>query len=202
MSRAGGTKDPNDVVDGNAVYRRNPSGTRLGAVQTKISKAADIAPEELQWMQTRAVMLKAADKSYNYIGDTIRVSTSIVRSWFDDEALGLREQVSALQGDWIKAARDLMEHYALEAVEGLMEIARVPTVDPETARKCYIDVLDRVGLIKVTKSESVVDNRSTEKIDGAEFFERIKGLPIETQTELAELSAKMEELMASAAGEG
>lgn len=174
----------------------------MGAAQAKITKQDDIAPEELQWMHTRAVLLKAADKSYNYIGDTIGVTTAIVRAWFDDAELGLRGQVAELQSDWLQAARDLMEHYSLEAVEGLMEIARASTTDAETARKCYIDVLDRVGLIKVSKSESVVDNRSTEKIDGADFFERIKGLPVETQQEIAALSQQMEVLIASKKDEG
>lgn len=195
-------KEAEDVIDNGQMFRRNPSGSRLGTVQPKTSKQADIAPEELSWMHTRAVMLKAADKSYNYIGDNLRVSTAIVRAWFDDPALKLREQVAELQKDWVQAARDLMEHYALESIEGLMELARTPTVEPEVARKCYIDILDRVGLIKVSKSESVVDNRTTEKVDGTEFLERIKGLPIETQTELAALSEQMEALIVAASGEG
>jgi hypothetical protein len=101
-----------------------------------------------------------------------------------------------------EAAVDLLRGYAVEGVEMLMEIART-TIDHKVAIQAITEVLDRGGVTKVNKSESTTTQKKLHEHEiSDEFFEKLEGLPLETQTRLAEMAKEMEEMISEAKGSG
>lgn len=173
-----------------------------GRKQRKLETIDDLGAAEIVWMKDRACFLKAMGLSYRKISDQIGVTTVVVRGWFDDTEL--RDRVTTLQTDMVESAKKLAEQYSLEAMQILMSTARTAIARENfgDAIRASEGILDRVGLAKVNKSESKVTKETREEHDlSSGLFERLESLPIETQQELARLSAEMDALVQAAKGE-
>lgn len=150
---------------------------------------------ELATKREAACFLKAADYSYTYIAEALNTTKSIVKGWFEDEAM--RNRVGEIQEDFLDGAVKLLRTYAIELIEILVEIART-TSDDKIAIQATTEALDRMGLAKVNKSESAatVTKRSQVDItDKTGLQEAMRDAPPEVQQEMAR---KLEEMMSLA----
>lgn len=164
-------------------------------VERKITSEQALTAFERDVKREVACYLKAQDFSYNYIGDTLGLSREVVKKWFQEDEM--KAKVAKIQADFLDGAVKLMKSYAIEIVEIFMEIVRQSNND-ETAIKAGVELLDRMGLSKVNKSESIAAITRKDEIDITDttgLLERAKSAPPETQ---AAMARKMEELVAIA----
>jgi hypothetical protein len=67
--------------------------------------------------------------------------------------------------------------------------------------KAILEGLGLVGIVKVNKSESKASTESTEKHEfSPEFFDKLEGMPLETQEKLAALAGEMDTLVEESRG--
>jgi hypothetical protein len=147
---------------------------------------------ELATKKEAACFLKSADYSYIYIAEALNVTRSMVKMWFEDEAM--RQRVAEIQTDFLDGAVKLLRTYAIELIEMLVEIARY-TEDDKVAIQAITEALDRMGLSKVNKSESAATNVLKSEFDITDktgLSAAMKDAPPEVQQEMAR---KMEEMM-------
>jgi len=136
---------------------------RRGRRQEKrVSSLTDLSEIEIATKKEAACFLKAADYSYTYIGDSLGTTKSIIKNWFAEPAMVAR--VAEIQTDFIDGAINLVKTYAIELVEMLVEIART-TTDEKVAIQAITEVLDRIGLAKVNKSESAATIKTKTEVD-------------------------------------
>lgn len=165
---------------------------------TKLTDESQLIPAELQWYQNYAAILKAVGYSFRYISDTIMVQTGIVKGWFADE--DLQEKVRLVQADIVSGAVEHLQNHTVELTEMLIELART-TTDDSVKLRAITEGLDRVGVTKVNKSESVVTKSERQEVDfSTEIFEKMEALPIESQEKIARLAAEMEGVISEAKG--
>jgi hypothetical protein len=96
--------------------------------------------------------LKAQDFSYAYIADCLGITRDICKKWAQEDEI--RDEVDKITKDFVGGAIKYAKTYAIEMLDMLAEIART-TDDDATAIKAITEFLDRIGLTKVNKSESV-----------------------------------------------
>lgn len=144
-----------------------------------------------------ACFFKAADFSYTYIGEALGTTRGTVKGWFqsDDKMF---KRVEEIRMDFLDGALKLLKTYAIELVEMLVDIAR-GSEDDAIRLRAITEGLDRLGLAKVNKSESVASTTNTQKIDIVDksgIVDALKDAPPEVQSRAAE---HMESLLALAA---
>lgn len=160
----------------------------------KIENERDIQKGDLEWMKSRAVFLKAAGLSYRKISDVVRVTTSIVRHWFEDAEMHTR--VEQVRADTIEGAMDFLKSAQLDLVRNLLDIAGDPTRGSDQL-KAILEGMGLVGIVKVNKSESKAKTEEVHQHElSPDFFDNLEALPLETQQKLAEMASEMETVMA------
>lgn len=128
---------------------------KRGRIQGReITGDASLSEVERQIKQEICCYLKAQDFSYAYMADALGVSRSTVKNWFSDSKLGLPVKVAKIRADFVSGALKLMKTYAIEIIETQMQIMRT-TDDEALAVKIGFELLDRLGISKVSKSESI-----------------------------------------------
>jgi hypothetical protein len=188
---------PKTEAQAEADVQRRYGGVRTRK-QRKVTNEADLDAAQLAWKKDYAVFLKAADYSYGYISDALGVGRSMVKHWFEDEEM--RQRVVTVQNDTIEGAINFLKRRSIELIELLLDIART-TEDPAVRLRAVTEGLDRIGMAKVNKSESRVLSESKEEHEfSPEFFERLEGLPLETQQKLAGMAEEMETMIKSQRG--
>lgn len=192
-------RDDNEVLK-QIIGPRRKSGVSVLAARksAKCINLDDLTNAEVEWAKMYSATLKATGHSWRYISDTVNIQTSLVKAWADDpEWQAMLEKVA---GDIVSGAVDHLNRHMVDLVEMLLELARTAT-DEAVKLRAIESGLDRGGLSKVNKSESkVLSTSKTEHGLGEDFFEKMQGLPLETQHRLAELSVEMETLVAQAKG--
>jgi hypothetical protein len=171
--------------------RKQYRGSRVTKTQIKIDEATEV---ELAVLKTKASFLKAAGYSHTYIADALGTTRSIVGHWFEDPQL--RAETMELTNDIVGGALKLLKTYGLELIEMEMEIARQS--DDKTALSAIQDMLDRIGLTKINKSEGVtrVEQHETVSIsDPAGLIEKLRDAPPEVQQQAAQHMESMMALM-------
>jgi len=172
---------------------------RRGSKITKVLRGDGAIPElELAMLQDYACLLFAAGCSQDYIADAIGVSRGTVNGWFKNDK-SMAERVAQIKQEMIGSAVKLMHTYTLEIIEGLMDMAR-STDDEGLAAKIWQDLLDRIGISKVNKSESVSaqtirEQKEVDLVDKSGLAEALKDAPPEVQLAIAE---RMDEVLALA----
>jgi hypothetical protein len=127
------------------------------------------------------------------------VQTGIVKKWFQDEEM--QDKVAIVQADIVSGAVSHLKNASMELSEMLLELAR-RTTDDAVKLRAIESGLDRVGVSKVNKSESVVTKTERSEVDfTSDVFERMEGLPLETQSKLAALATEMDELVQASKGQ-
>lgn len=152
--------------------------------------------------QELAAYLKAMDHSWNYIGDRLGISPNTVKSWFnndDERSAELRAKVVEIHEDYVNGAIKFLKTTLLELIEMLMDIART-TDDGKLVLDIFKEFADRVGMVRVNKSEAAAVNinkneehRQVDITDTTGLVEQLGDAPPELQQAAA---AKMEEMMA------
>lgn len=181
------------------IKRRYKTGASHGSSR-KSKKAEDeneFTKSDLEWKRACAAFLKASDYSYSYIADNLGVTKRMVKTWFEDETM--QKRVESIRADMISGAISLGQTYTIEAVEGIAEIAR-RTDDDNIALRAWNDLLDRFGIAKVSKSQSVATKRKEVAITDGGLLEKIEGMPLETQQALAALAEEAETMIQAAKG--
>lgn len=125
----------------------------------KVTDEAKLDPTERATMITYACFLKATGASYTTIGHKLGVTRAIARGWFEDP--DVRERVAQMSSDMVGSAIDFFQKATLEMAMTIAEIAKAnKRSEPATALRAAESALDRAGISKVNKSESVVKNRN------------------------------------------
>jgi hypothetical protein len=125
----------------------------------KITDETRLDSAERAMMITYACFLKATGASYTTIGHKLGVTRAIARGWFDDP--DVRSRVAQMSEDMVGSAVKFFQQSTLEMAMTIAEIARASKrSDPATALRAAESALDRAGISKVNKSESVVKNQS------------------------------------------
>jgi hypothetical protein len=154
----------------------------------RVRGEAEMGLEVVAAKKVQACYLRAGDFEYPYIAEACGVSVDTIKRWFmEDEMQGLLAKVIE---DQVDGAVKLLKTYAIELLEMLVNIART-TEDPDQKRKAINDALDRMGLAKVNKSESVVNSTSNDMstvaiTDPAGLVEKLRTAPPEVQARAAE----------------
>jgi len=132
----------------NQIHRRY----QRGSLVRKAIKG-NFTERETALAKEAACLLSAAGFSEAYIAEALGTTRGVVNGWFkNDEALA--DRVLQIKDEITVSAVKLIRSYMLEGVEMLMEIART-TTDEKLAASVIQDLLDRGGVSKVNKSESV-----------------------------------------------
>lgn len=179
---------------------RNKQGSTIFSKRksAKCTNLDDLTKAELGFAQAYAAALKAVGYSWRYISDTINIQTSLVKAWADEE--DWRSMVTKVASDVVDGGVENLRRASMELTEMLLELAR-RTTDDAVKLRAIESGLDRVGIAKVNKSESIVRKRDeTEHSLSSELVDRMEGLPLNTQQRLAELAVEMDELISSAKG--
>jgi transcriptional regulator with XRE-family HTH domain len=140
-----------------------------------------------------ACYLKAMDFGHKYIAAAIGVSTSTLNRWLSDPRAA--ERIAEISADFVTGAIKYLKTYAIELIEMLVELART-TEDDQVALKAICEALDRIGISKVNKSESISAQTIREEIDltdKAGLVAALREAPPEVQAKAAE---KLEEMIA------
>jgi hypothetical protein len=183
-----------------SLTRRGKSGASLFSKrkQKKTTNLDELTQAELAWAKDYAAVLKAVGFSWRYISDTLNIQTGLVKSFADEP--DFNEKVAKVAADKVEGAVNHMKAASVELTEYLLEIARNEP-DSKIRLQAIVEGLDRVGITKVNKSESVVTkNENTTLTPSEDFFERLETLPLETQRQIADLSRQMEELVMTSRG--
>lgn len=163
-------------------------------VERKVTSEANLSEFDRAVKRQMACFLKAQDFSYSYIADALDLGKSVVTRWFQEPEM--QEMTAKVQDSWTDSAIKLMRSYAIELVEMAVQIAR--TADDKIAKDVIFELLDRMGMAKVNKSESlgkvINENRDLLEIsDPNGLIDKLRNAPPEIQQQAA---AHMEALMA------
>jgi hypothetical protein len=159
----------------------------------KLTSNEQISAQELQWRKSYAAFLRATGCSYQKIASIVHVRRGLVKEWFEDEEL--QDKVHLVQQAIVDNTIKFLNESALEMAQIVADIARLHKMsDPAVALRAAESALDRVGLSKVNKSESKVtkENKDSLTLSDDEFLDKVAGLPLESQTRIAELATEMQ----------
>lgn len=175
-------------------YKRGPRKENI------LRGEAGLSAVDREVAQRMSVYLKAQNFSFNYIADAVGVHRNTVRKWFDNEELNLAAHVAEVQRDMADGAVKLLKTYAIELIEELMNLFRT-TEDEALAAKLGLELLDRLGVTKVNKSESktaatIREEHEVSITDKTGLLSELRNAPPEVQARAADL---MDEFMAMAA---
>ena len=190
-------------TDGTLAQQRDALRSR-GHRKVKAVVANDSLPDfERQLKQQMLCYLKAGGFSNAYCAEAFDVSRATIDRWLADEELNLRAQIAEISANYIAAGVTMMQSYLIEIVEGLMDVFRT-TEDENVAVKIGFEMLDRLGVSKVNKSESAVaatlkQQSEVDIVDKTGLLELVKKAPPNVQQAMAQRS---EELLALAQEHG
>jgi hypothetical protein len=193
-------RNQNEIIE--RLGSRNKSGNTIFSRRKarKVTEESQLTQAEIAWGKDYAAVLKAVGYSNRYIGDTLGIRSGIIKEWLNED--DQKQKIATVQTDIVNGAVDHLRRHAVELTEMLLELAR-RTTDDGVRLKAIVEGLDRVGLAKVNKSESIVTKTEhTEHDLSADFFERLEGLPLETQQQLASMAAEMDKIVEQAKGQG
>lgn len=182
------------------ITARNKSGNTRYSLRkvAKVNTEDELTKAELEWCKAYAVVLKTVNYSNRYISDTIRVRTGLVKEWLDQPEA--QERMAVIQQDLVSGAIDHLKNSAIDLAEMLIELAR-STSDDAVKLKAILAGLDRVGMAAVNKSESSVTKTERQEHDlSVDFFDKLESLPLETQTQIADLMGQVEQIVTAAKG--
>jgi hypothetical protein len=177
-------------------YKRGARSEKIVRGEASLSETEKFVAQEV------AVHLKAADFSWTYIGESLGISPNTIKSWFnsdDERGQELRAKLIHVNADFVAGGIKLMKTYFIELVEMLMDIAR-STDDEKMVFDIFREFADRIGAVKVNKSESAAlnynrneDHTEIEITDKTGLIGKLEKAPPEVQQAAAE---KMADLMA------
>jgi hypothetical protein len=146
-------------------------------------KAQKRLPGEENLKKNMAIFLKVGVPgiSYKEISARIDETKTTVKKWFTEDPY-VREQYELISKALKDSALELMELYAIEAVETLVLLMRFGS--EKIMMDSAVQILDRIGIAKLTKTEAEITNTKKHKWeDQSELLEQIRNLPPDRQEE-------------------
>lgn len=175
-------------VASRAMRRRIQKETRVKKISTQ--------PGEVSLKKNTAVLLKIGVPgiSYSDIADRLGETRSTVKEWFKSDP-DVKDFYQWAVDNLKESSLKLMQTYALEAVETLVLLMRYGS--EKYMFEASREILDRVGVPKVMRSENENTNINAHKwADRDALVSEIRELDPEQQEEALEALEKFEELLA------
>jgi hypothetical protein len=154
------------------------------------------APGEREHLVDMTIVLKLGGYSNTQIGSTVGISRGQVKELLEEPKTA--ERLTTLRTNLPGAALDLLHGYSIEAVQAIADVMR-GTEDDGLILKAAAEILDRVGIGKVSKSEREIHNTNENKLTvGAEqgLLESLRELPPDRQEEAAQMIEGLENFIA------
>lgn len=166
-----------------------------------LSKPKKYAPGEREHLIDMVIVLKLGGYSNNQIGSVVGISRGQVKEVLEEPKTA--ERLLELRNNLPSAALDLLHGYSIEAVQAIADVMR-GTEDDGLILKAAAEILDRVGIGKVSKSEREIHNTNENKFTvGAEegLLESLRQLPPDRQEEAAVMIEQIESFIAESVQE-
>lgn len=162
--------------------------TRGSRVNLGVTADAKLDDQDRAYKKDLAAVLHVVGFTHVYIADAVGVSSHTITSWFAEP--DVRERIALLRTDVLSNGVKLAQTYIGDLLEMLYEIA-MNDEDPDRRMKAAHDLLDRVGLTKINKSESASaislrEQREIDITDKTGLVELAKNAPPEVQAAMAE----------------
>ena len=161
-----------------------------------LNKKKVYSPGEREHLIDMVIVLKLGGYSNNQIGSSVGISRGQVKEILDEAKTA--ERLLDLRNNLPSAALDLLHGYSIEAVQAIADVMR-STEDDALILKAAAEILDRVGIGKVSKSEREIHNLNENKMTiGAEegLLDSLRELPPDRQEEAAQMIEQLENFVA------
>lgn len=156
------------------------------------SKRARLLPAEVPHVEQMVVVLKLANYSRVDMAKIIGISRDQVREILEKPQIN--EEIAILRKKIPAAALELLEGYMIEAVVVLAEEMRSAT-ESRWRIAAAESVLDRGGVIKVSKQERIERTEETINVDTGGILEKLREAPPEIQEKAAQAIEELESLL-------
>jgi len=160
------------------------------------AKRLKLLPAEVPHVEQMVVVLKLANYSRVQMSKVIGISLGQV-----NEILALpriNEEIAVLRKKLPAAALELLQDFMIEAVMVLVDVMRT-TEDDGMRIKAAESVLDRGGVIKISRQERVEEEVITVKDGG--MLEKLREAPVEVQEKAAQLIEELEGMLSGQSSE-
>lgn len=166
------------------------------AYKQNVLKSRKILPGEQDHVINMVLVMKLAGYTQTQMARVIGISRNQVKAMLD--APEVNEKLVLLRSALPSAALDLLEGYMIEAVQVIVDIMRT-SPDDKISLQAALEVLDRTGLPKASKSErhNINEEQITVTDDG--LVDRLREASPEVQEEAAVLVERLEALLAASA---
>jgi hypothetical protein len=160
--------------------------------KTNLTKMKKFIPGEEDHVVNMILVLKLGGYPNTQVGQIVGLGRNQVAEILKQPKVA--EELIALRAALPQAALDLLEGYSIEAVVTIADIMRTGN-DDKIVLAAATEILDRVGIGKVSKREStnVNEERTTFVDDG--IVERLREASPEVQEKAAQLIEGLEELL-------
>jgi hypothetical protein len=161
-----------------------------------LNKKKVYSPGEREHLIDMVIVLKLGGYSNNQIGSSVGISRGQVKEILEE--VKTAERLQDLRNNLPGAALDLLHGYSIEAVQAIADVMR-STEDDALILKAAAEILDRVGIAKVSKAEREIHQMNENKMTiGAEegLLDSLRELPPDRQEEAAQMIEQLENFVA------
>jgi hypothetical protein len=161
-----------------------------------LNKKKVYSPGEREHLIDMVIVLKLGGYSNNQIGSSVGISRGQVKEILDEPKTA--ERLLDLRTNLPSAALDLLHGYSIEAVQAIADVMR-STEDDALILKAAAEILDRVGIAKVSKAEREIHNMNENRMTiGTEegLLDSLRELPPDRQEEAAQMIEQLENFVA------
>jgi hypothetical protein len=161
-----------------------------------LNKKKVYSPGEREHLIDMVIVLKLGGYSNNQIGSSVGISRGQVKEILEEPKTA--ERLLDLRTNLPSAALDLLHGYSIEAVQTIADVMR-STEDDALILKAAAEILDRVGIAKVSKAEREIHNMNENRMTiGTEegLLDSLRELPPDRQEEAAQMIEQLENFVA------
>jgi hypothetical protein len=161
-----------------------------------LNKKKVYSPGEREHLIDMVIVLKLGGYSNNQIGSSVGISRGQVKEILEEPKTA--ERLLDLRTNLPSAALDLLHGYSIEAVQAIADVMR-STEDDALILKAAAEILDRVGIAKVSKAEREIHNMNENRMTiGTEegLLDSLRELPPDRQEEAAQMIEQLENFVA------
>jgi predicted transcriptional regulator len=138
------------VIEARDAQRRKiVRGPRTTSVAQSETKLADFEREVKREM---ACHFKASDYTYNEIARRLGLGVNTIKKWFQEEEM--QKRCAEIVKDMVGSTMNYARLNAFEMLDIIADVARTAE-DDKTAITAACEYLDRIGMTKINKSESL-----------------------------------------------
>jgi hypothetical protein len=159
------------------------------------SKRTKLIPAEVPHVEFQIVVLKLANYSRTQIARIVGISRDQVAEMLEqpsviEKLVDLRQKIPA-------AALELLQDFQIEAVVVLADVMRA-SPDDSLRIKAAESILDRGGVVKISKQERLNVNEDKTTITDDGIVDKLREASPEVQEKAAQLIEQLEEILTTA----